>query len=166
MLVIRSWCATAALAVLLVACGADDGDGIEAATTTRAPAPIDSALVAGEAQARIRVGDDCLDVLVADTVDERTTGLSDKDSLGRFAGMLFVWDTDVESAFYMYRTRIPLTIGWYGADGNSLGRAEMEPCPEPVPEDCPRYPPPGRYRYALEVGSGELPAGALAACPA
>ncbi len=162
---IRAWCATAALACVLVACGADNGEGIEAASTTRPPEPVASALVAGEAQARVRIGDDCLDVLVADTAEERAIGLSEKDSLGRFAGMLFVWDTDVDSAFYMYRTRIPLTIGWYGPDGDPIGRTDMEPCPEPVPEDCPEYRPPGRYRYALEVGSGALPGGALAACP-
>jgi uncharacterized membrane protein (UPF0127 family) len=154
---------------LLGACDSDAGAPDGAASTTRVDdtpvtVPIAAVLEPGAELARVAVGDECFDVLVADAAEERSRGLSEIDSLGDLAGMLFVWDADTESAFYMYRTRIPLDIGWYAVDGAPIGRAEMVPCPDPRPDDCPLYEPPGRYRYALELGSGSLPAGSLGGC--
>jgi uncharacterized membrane protein (UPF0127 family) len=164
-------CALGALAVFACgfgACTDDDGSGTSATalipTSTVVAISISEALATGPSKLSVTVDDDCLDVLVADTADERSVGLSDRDDLGAFDGMLFAWDTDVDTSFYMYRTRIPLSIGWYAADGTPVDRADMTPCPEPVAADCPLYEAEGRYRYALETAAGDLGGGPLTTC--
>jgi uncharacterized membrane protein (UPF0127 family) len=125
---------------------------------------IAAAVASGFDRARVALADRCLDVEIADSATERGRGLMGRDAIGDADGMLFVWDHDVDTGFFMYETRIPLTIGWYRADGSPLDRADMEPCPERDPEDCPVYRARGRYRYALEVAAGTLGTGALGAC--
>lgn len=161
--------------VLLAACGAlssgcDAGGGGSEPSSPgsgragAAPESLAEVSAAASERARVAVGDRCLDVEVADTDDERGRGLMDRDEIGDADGMLFVWDHDVDAGFFMYRTHVPLTIGWYRANGSPLDRADMRPCPAPDPRDCPVYRPDGPYRYALEVDAGSLASGALAPC--
>jgi uncharacterized membrane protein (UPF0127 family) len=93
-------------------------------------------------------------VLLAATADQRQRGLMEVTDLGGYAGMLFVWDADASSGFYMRNTPTPLSIGWFEADGDLVSTADMEPC-EDV-DGCPTYAPGGRYRFALEVPQGRL----------
>ena len=160
-------------AVMLAACT----DGATSTTTASvAPRSLSELLASGGSTQRIAVGDTCLLVEIADTAAERNRGLSNRDHIGSSRpgsstgqnptdGMLFVWENDVTAQFWMYRTRIPLTIGWYSFDGTPIDRADMEPCPETVADNCPRYGASKPYRYALEVVEGELSAGGLGACP-
>jgi uncharacterized membrane protein (UPF0127 family) len=163
----------AAVMVTLGACGGADApsnSNLTMATpssVTAMPArvPIGEVLDDGRARARVALGDDgCLDVLVADEQAERERGLMNRDDLGDADGMLFVWATDVDSAFYMFQTRLALDIGWYAADGSAVDRTTMDPCPARRPEDCPIHSAAGRYRYALEMPEGELGPGALTGC--
>lgn len=114
---------------------------------------------------RLRVGDDCLHVVVADETDERVQGLRGRSDLGPYDGMLFVFDAPADSAFTMRGVPVPLDIGWYAASGRPVDRAEMEPCAVDR-DNCPRYSARSRYRFALETLGGDLPAGGLSACPA
>ncbi|HEY3144046.1 MAG TPA: DUF192 domain-containing protein [Acidimicrobiales bacterium] len=93
-------------------------------------------------------------VLLADTSDLRQRGLMEVEDLGGYAGMLFVWDSDSTSSFYMRNTPTPLSIAWFDADGALVTETDMEPCGD-LP-DCPLYPADGPYRFALEVPKGEL----------
>ena len=93
-------------------------------------------------------------VLLAATSEQRQRGLMEVTDLGGYAGMLFVWDGDVSSSFYMRNTPTPLSIGWFEADGELLSTADMDPCPDV--EGCPTYPSGGRYRFALEVPQDAL----------
>jgi uncharacterized protein len=68
--------------------------------------------------------------------------------------MLFVWDADSSSGFYMRNTPTPLSIGWFDADGALVSTAAMDPCADV--EGCPTYPSGGTYRFALEVPQGSL----------
>ncbi|MGH9291119.1 MAG: DUF192 domain-containing protein [Acidimicrobiales bacterium] len=93
-------------------------------------------------------------VLLAATSDQRQRGLMEVTDLGGYAGMLFVWDGDVSSSFYMRNTPTPLSIGWFDADGALVSTADMDPCADV--EGCPTYPSGGSYRFALEVPQGSL----------
>jgi uncharacterized protein len=93
-------------------------------------------------------------VLLAATSEQRQRGLMEVTDLGGYAGMLFVWDRDVSSSFYMRSTPTPLSIGWFAADGALVSTADMDPCADV--EGCPTYPSGGRYRFALEVPRGSL----------
>lgn len=141
------------------------GDAFDSSAARRAlEDAIAVAIASGTDRVRVAVDDRCLGAEIADTASERGRGLMERDEIGDADGMLFVWDHDVDSGFFMYETRIPLTIGWYLADGSPVGRADMEPCPARDPDGCPEYLAGGRYRYALEVDAGSLGPGALGPC--
>jgi uncharacterized membrane protein (UPF0127 family) len=95
-------------------------------------------------------------VLVAATPEQRQRGLMEVTDLGGYPGMLFVWDADSSSSFYMRNTPTPLSIAWFTAGGDLVSTADMDPCADET--DCPTYPPGGRHRFALEVPQGELAA--------
>jgi len=97
-------------------------------------------------------------VWLADDPEERSLGLMDvgDPELGGKAGMVFAFDAEVDSAFWMRNTILPLSIAYLDGEGAVVSTADMEPCPVGV-TDCPTYPPAGRYRMALEVPQGALP---------
>ena len=71
------------------------------------------------------------------------------------AGMLFLYtamqpDT---SAFWMYRTRIPLDIAFIDSAGVIKTIRHMVPCTTTMPQGCQTYPAGARYQYALEVNA-------------
>jgi uncharacterized membrane protein (UPF0127 family) len=154
--------------VVLVADRADDG----APTDRRAAASI-AALVRdatpasepfpGLTQADLAVGGRCLHVVVADDLTERVQGLRRRDNLGPYDGMLFAYDEPTASTFTMSTVPVPLEIGFYAADGAPVSRRHMTPCPR-AEADCPSYSSGSSFRYALEMLSGELPAGELSPC--
>jgi uncharacterized membrane protein (UPF0127 family) len=92
--------------------------------------------------------------LLADAPDEHAQGLMGRTDLAGHDGMLFRFDGDTDSTFYMKDTLIPLSIAWFDAQGRFVSSADMPPCgDEPV---CPSYGADKPYRYALEVPQGEL----------
>ena len=68
-------------------------------------------------------------------------------------GMLFVFDSDTASGFWMKNTLIGLDIAFFASDGSFVDRLTMEPCSS---DPCPVYRPSGPYRYAVEVAAGDL----------
>jgi uncharacterized membrane protein (UPF0127 family) len=95
-------------------------------------------------------------VLVADTTAKQERGLMDVDSLGGYDGMIFRFTTPITDAFYMYRTRLPLSIAFFDPDGAFLSAADMAPCTAGKGSDCPLYRAAGPYLNALEVAQGHL----------
>jgi uncharacterized membrane protein (UPF0127 family) len=93
-------------------------------------------------------------VYVAAEPAQRQRGLMDRDELPAGTGMVFRFPADSSGAFYMYRTRIPLSIAFYDAEGTVVDVLDMEPCPAEDPAACPRYRPDAPYRGALEVNRG------------
>jgi uncharacterized membrane protein (UPF0127 family) len=114
-------------------------------------------------EARVAVGGRCLRVAVADTPEERSRGLMDRRDLGPYAGMVFVSPVEVANAFTMSGTFVALDIAWFRTDGTRGDDARMVPCRGTV-EQCPRYTPKTRWRFALETLHGDLPSGDLAPC--
>ncbi|MFO7991363.1 MAG: DUF192 domain-containing protein [Thermoplasmata archaeon] len=89
-----------------------------------------------------------LTVEVARTWEEKTTGLSQRESLPEDSGMLFVFDEDVDSHFTMEDTSIPLSIAFIDKHGDILDIQKMEPLSDES------YSCSTEYRYALEVSRG------------
>ena len=90
-------------------------------------------------------------VVVADTPELRGRGLMRVTDLGAFDGMLFAWDEDVASGFWMKDTLIPLDVAFFTATGELVDLLRMEPCSA---DPCPVYRPAGPYRYAIETEVG------------
>jgi uncharacterized membrane protein (UPF0127 family) len=95
-------------------------------------------------------------LLAALNAQQRARGLMEVTDLQGYSGMAFVYDEDVQNAFYMRNTPTPLSIAWIAADGSVVDTRDMEPCEDR--DGCRRYAPSGPYRYAIEVPQGDLPA--------
>ena len=76
--------------------------------------------------------------------------------LGGYDGMIFVFDADTTSAFWMKDTLIPLSIAFADDGGSVVSTADMVPCPADG-SGCPLTRASGPYRYAVEAASGALP---------
>ena len=147
----RTIAALALAAAVATACGGSSND--EATTppsTTQAspasPVPPDVAMLttAGGDQVEVHVE-------VADSPDERATGLMDRPSLPEDQGMVFLWDEPVEVAFWMKDTLIPLSIAFWDEEGRILAILDMQPCEA---DPCPVYDPEVAFVGAIEVNEG------------
>jgi uncharacterized membrane protein (UPF0127 family) len=88
-------------------------------------------------------------VEIADDDAERERGLMFRTSLAPDAGMLFIWTTPAQRAFWMRNTYIPLDIIYIGVNGRILSIAAMaEPFNEtPLPSQ-------GAALGVLEIAGG------------
>lgn len=114
---------------------------------------------AGEVAASITAADGTVQgccLLVAADDEVRQRGLMEVTDLGGYTGMVFVWDEDSSGGFWMRNTPTPLSIAFFDADGAFLASTDMQPCDDTP--DCPVYPSPGTYRFAVEVLQGDLAA--------
>jgi uncharacterized membrane protein (UPF0127 family) len=100
----------------------------------------------------VTVGGERWLVAVADTPDERFQGLRRVADLGALDGMLFVWDSEVESSFTMRTVPIPLDIGFFDPRGELFDIVSMDPCGDS--DDCPLYGTYAPFRYAIERAAG------------
>src|SRR5262245_38908944 len=111
----------------------------------------------GPGQATLEISTDAgvrsLEVQVADTADERRTGLMGRESLSPYDGMAFLWTDPVQSSFWMKDTLIPLSIAFWDQDGRIVSILDMEPCTE---DPCPTYGPDTPFVGAVEVAQGDL----------
>jgi uncharacterized membrane protein (UPF0127 family) len=114
----------------------------------------------GSTAGSLRVGDQVLEVVVADENDERVQGLRTRKDAAPYDGMLFVFPVDTQGAFTMSTVRGPLDIGFYKANGKRVDKLLMQPCAGSE-SSCPLYQPRAPFRYALETAGGELPRGPL-----
>ena len=91
---------------------------------------------------------------VANTELTRERGLMHRTHLGENAGMIFYFDRTGYYTFYMYNTRIPLTVIFLNEDLKVVDMQDMAPCPEQNPSACPLYPSRAPCKYAIEVNQG------------
>jgi uncharacterized protein len=137
----------------LVACAGCEGTK-DAAKSGEASVTASPESRSGTPTVTVRVGPaDPLRVEVAATEEQRERGLMDRDSLPAGNGMIFVFPRAERGAFWMYRTRVPLSIAW-AAGGRVVGIAEMEPCRSPDSAACPTYPSPQPFDIAVEAPAG------------
>ena len=89
------------------------------------------------------------EVEVMDTAEGRAQGLMNRESLGRFSGMLFVYDNAQPVAFWMENTLIPLDMLFFD-DTGTLRRIHENA----VPLDRTPIPGGDDIRYVLEINGG------------
>lgn len=96
-----------------------------------------------------------LGVEVADTEPERNRGLMERPSLPADSGMIFLFEQPQPptGVFWMYQTRIPLSIAFIGTDGRIGSIVEMEPCTSEFPQWCPNYEAGVPFQSALEANA-------------
>lgn len=92
-------------------------------------------------------------LLAADDA-QRARGLMGRTDLAGFDAMVFRYDQDVSTAFFMRGVPVPLSIAWFDGAGAFVSATDMEPCPDQ--DGCPEYPPAGPYRLAVETLKGGL----------
>ncbi len=88
---------------------------------------------------------------VADTEQAREKGLMYRTHLGENEGMIFYFDQTGYHAFYMYNTRIPLSVIFLNESLRIVDIQGMAPCVEKNPSACPIYTPHAACKYAIEV---------------
>jgi uncharacterized membrane protein (UPF0127 family) len=123
------------------------------ATTTSVAVPTTSIIPADFPTTELAIGEDTLEVWVADVPEERQQGLRGVAELPEgIDGMLFVFPQQATPSFIMSGTLIPLEVWFFDAEGSMIGSHEMTPCPA---DPCPLYPAPGPVGWALETPLGE-----------
>jgi len=125
--------------LLGASCGSSNADG--------------SASDAAKLQIRTASGVRSLDVQIADTTQERATGLMGREDLSPYDGMAFVWNEPIVSSFWMKDTLIPLSIAFWDQDGRIVSIIDMQPCER---DPCPTYGPGTPFVGAVEVAQGDL----------
>ena len=96
-------------------------------------------------------GDVSLDVEIAETSEQKSTGLMLRESLPDDAGMVFLEPDPQRISFTMRNTLIPLSLAVWGPDGRIRGIIDMDPCRS---EPCPSYDPGAAWVGAVEVNQG------------
>ncbi len=97
-----------------------------------------------------------LRVEIAETPEQWRLGLADRPGLAPAAGMLFRFPgrRPRGTAFWMYRTRVPLSVAFLDSVGTILEIRDMEPCRIFIPFLCRRYAAGVAFEAALEVNRG------------
>ncbi len=96
-----------------------------------------------------------VEVKVAATDTDRRRGLMEVTELPEGAGMLFLFEEERTSGFWMWNTWVELDIAFAAADGEIVAVGTMVPC-ETSRADCPVTAPEEPYVTALEVPGGSL----------
>ncbi len=122
-----------------------------ATTSTTEPSPT-TAVTPSLPTTELAVGEETLNVWVADEPEERQQGLRAVAALpDEIDGMLFVFPEPTTPNFIMAETLIPLEVWFFDPEGSLIGSHEMTPCPA---DPCPLYPAPGPVGWALETPLG------------
>jgi uncharacterized membrane protein (UPF0127 family) len=116
------------------------------------PVPFDAGELTGFSFIEATLGAERLTLAVADEPALRSRGLMGVTDLGSVDGMLFTWGGEqVTSRFFMLNTLMPLTIAFFGDQGDLVDVVDMVPCEE---DPCPTYGASGPYAYAVEFPAG------------
>ncbi len=125
------------------------------ACTTRA-APEESALPTGAVRFETPRGPWVVRVEIAATDETRRRGLMRRRELAPDHGMLFIFDSSGEHAFWMHDTLLSLDLIFLGEDRRAVGVVERA---EPRTDTLRTVHKPSRY--VVEVGAGEAAAHAV-----
>jgi hypothetical protein len=85
---------------------------------------------------------------VAQTPDERATGLMFRREMAQPDGMLFVFEEPATQCFWMKNTLLPLSVAFVADDGTIVNLDDMKP--QTLDSHCSAKP----VRYVLEMNVG------------
>lgn len=104
----------------------------------------------------IKIGQTTILSTIADTKEERTKGLAQRDSLAPNEGMLLVFENDGYHQIWMKGMKIPIDIIWISADKKIVAIEKNVKPPRPSASDFELkiYTPKDLARYVLEVQAG------------
>ena len=97
---------------------------------------------------RLNAGIHNIQAEVAQTPDQRATGLMFRKEMGANEGMLFVFEEPAVQCFWMRNTLIPLSAAFVGDDGSVANIADMKALSEQ--SHCSNKP----VRFVLEMNQG------------
>ncbi|MEF8850331.1 MAG: DUF192 domain-containing protein [Candidatus Bipolaricaulota bacterium] len=85
---------------------------------------------------------------LANNPGRKSHGLQHVADLEPLDGMVFPFNEETKSAFWMKDTKISLQIGFFDSNGKLLDNVTMDPCNF---NDCPSYAPDQQFKYVLEL---------------
>ena len=102
---------------------------------------------------KVCFNENCYSVELAQTDEQRQTGLMGREYLDKDMGMLFIYEDEGVYPFWMKNTLIPLDMIWIDKNA-TVGRIikNAEPCGK---EYCPSINPNKKAKYVLEINGGE-----------
>ena len=108
----------------------------------------------------VDVGGARFDVEIAFTSEERSRGLSGRESLPESSGMLFVYQSSRVPSFWMKEMLIPLDFVWIGDECGVVDLHTDIPPPQAGTSSgsLPTYSPSAPVRYVLEINAGRIAA--------
>ncbi|WP_084153776.1 DUF192 domain-containing protein [Simplicispira psychrophila] len=89
-----------------------------------------------------------IDAQVAQSPQERQTGLMYRQKMPQQEGMLFVFEQPATQCFWMKNTLLPLTAAFVADDGTIVNLVDMQP--QSTDSHCSAQP----VRYVLEMNQG------------
>ncbi len=89
-----------------------------------------------------------IDAQVAQTPEQRATGLMFRKEMPQHQGMLFAFEQPSVQCFWMKNTLLPLTAAFVADDGTVVNLADMQP--QTTASHCSDKP----VRYVLEMNQG------------
>jgi uncharacterized protein len=89
-----------------------------------------------------------IDAQVAQTMDQRATGLMHRKEMPQHEGMLFVFEVPMQQCFWMKNTLLPLSVAFVADDGTIVNIEDMKP--QALDSHCSQKP----VRYVLEMNKG------------
>jgi uncharacterized membrane protein (UPF0127 family) len=105
--------------------------------------------------------DIALQAEMANNSSKRTQGLMCRESFPPDTGMLFTYESDRTSGFWMYNTYVAIDILFIDSSGNVVDKIAMMPCPREeladddwkvkCATDANAYIPSDEWRYSLEL---------------
>lgn len=97
---------------------------------------------------RLSAGLHQIDAQVAQTHEQRMTGLMHRKEMPQHEGMLFVFEQPAQQCFWMKNTLLPLSVAFLADDGTVVNIEEMKP--QTLDSHCSQQP----VRYVLEMNTG------------
>ena len=97
---------------------------------------------------RLNAGMHLIQAEVAQTPDQRSTGLMFRKTMGPNEGMLFAFEQPQPQCFWMKNTLLPLSIAFLADDGSVVNIEDMKP--QTLDGHCSKEP----VRFALEMNVG------------
>jgi hypothetical protein len=97
---------------------------------------------------RLTTGMHVLQVMVAQTPEQQSTGLMFRKTMGTNEGMLFAFDEPRQQCFWMKNTLLPLSVAFIADDGTVVNIDDMKP--QTLDSHCSTKP----VRFVLEMNVG------------